>query len=138
MAAEWLGMAIVVLAWGGYPLIIRVTGVSGPIGALLLTVSALIPIGVAVLWQGVLEKPSTADMGRLVLGGVIMGIGTTAFNFVINSRKLEASVAIPILDTGMLLVTAIGAMWFYSEPVTLRKVVGIGLLVLGIGVLRPG
>lgn len=138
MTAEWLGVVIVVLAWGGYPLIIRATGVSGPIGALVLTLSALIPIGAALLWQGALERPSTADVVRLVLGGMLMGVGTTAFNFVINSRKLDASVSIPILDTGMLLVTALGAIWFYSEPVTLRKVVGIGMLVVGIGVLRPG
>jgi len=138
MVAEWTSMVVVVLAWGIYPLVIRSTGVSGPVGALVLTASALVPIGVALFIQGGLTRPSTADLWRLVWGGLIMGVGTTAFNFLINSRKVEASVSIPIVDTGMLLVTALGAVWFYSEPVTLRKVVGIALLVIGIGVLRPG
>lgn len=131
-------MVVVVLAWGTYPLLIRSTGVSGPVGALVLTVSALVPIGVALVVQGGFARPSAAELWRLVLGGLIMGAGTTAFNFLINSRKFDASVAIPIVDTGMLLVTALGAIWFYSEPVTLRKLVGIALLVTGIGVLRPG
>lgn len=131
-------MAVVVLAWGGYPLIIRATGVSGPLGALVLTLSALVPIGLATVWHGSWARPSTPDLLRLVVGGLIMGVGTTAFNFLVNSRKLEASVAIPVVDTGMLLVTALGAICFYSEPMTLRKVAGIGLLVFGIVVLKPG
>jgi drug/metabolite transporter (DMT)-like permease len=138
MIAEWVSMAVVVIAWGVYPLVIRSTGVSGPVGALILTVSALVPIGVALGVQGGFTRPSMPDLVRLVVSGVIMGAGTTAFNFLVNSRKLEASVAIPIVDMGMLLVTTFGAVWFYSEPVTLRKVVGIGLLIAGIGVLRPG
>lgn len=131
-------MAVVVLAWGSYPLIIRTTGVSGPLGALILTLSALVPIGLASAWHGSWVKPSTPDLLRLVVGGLIMGVGTTAFNFLVNSRKLDASVAIPVVDTGMLLITAFGAIVFYSEPMTLRKIAGIGLLVLGIFVLKPG
>lgn len=138
MVAEWISMAVVVLAWGCYPLIIRTTGVSGPLGALILTVSALVPIGIASLWHGSWTKPAAPDLLRLVVGGLIMGVGTTAFNFMVTSRKLEASVAIPVVDTGMLLVTALGAICFYSEPMTLRKVAGIGLLVVGIFVLKPG
>lgn len=138
MAAEWISMVVVVLAWGGYPLIIRTTGVAGPMGALVLTVCALVPIGIALWWQGGLTRPSPNDLLRLVVAGVLMGIGTTAFNYLVNSRRLEASVAIPLVDTGMLLVSAAGAIWLYGEPLTARKVVGIGLLVLGIGVLKPG
>lgn len=137
MIAEWISMAVVVFAWGIYPLVIRPTGVSGPLGALILTVSALLPIGVALGVQGGVSRPSTPDLVRLALGGVIMGVGTTAFNFLVNSRKVDASVAIPVVDTGMLLVTTLGAIWFYSEPISVRKVVGIALLVVGIGVLRP-
>lgn len=131
-------MAVVVLAWGGYPLILRATGVSGPIGALVLTVSALLPIGAALLWNGSVAKPSNTDLWRLVVSGIVMGVGTTAFNFVINSRRVDASVSVPVMDTGMLLVTAVGAVWLYAEPLTPRKVVGIGLLLVGIAVLRPG
>ncbi len=131
-------MAMVVLAWGGYPLILRASGVSGPIGALVLTLSALLPIGAALLWTGGVAKPSNPDLWRLVISGVVMGVGTTAFNFVINSRRVEASVSVPIMDVGMLLVTAVGAVWLYAEPLTLRKTIGIGLLLVGIAVLRPG
>jgi len=66
-----------------------------------------------------------------------MGIGTAAFNFVVNSRKIDASISIPIVDTAMLVVSVIGAVIFFAEPMTIRKLVGIGLLIAGIVVLKP-
>jgi multidrug transporter EmrE-like cation transporter len=68
---------------------------------------------------------------------MMMGIGTTAFNFVANSRQLEASISVPIIDTLMLLVTVAAAVVFFAEPITIKKMIGIALLVAGIVVLRP-
>jgi drug/metabolite transporter (DMT)-like permease len=130
-------MAIVALAWGGYPLIARSSGVGGPLGALILTLCALIPSATLVLWQGVMARPSSVELTKLIVAGLIMGIGTTAFNFVVNSRQLDASISIPIIDTAMLLVTVIGAVLIFAEPLTVRKVIGIGLLIAGIVVLKP-
>jgi multidrug transporter EmrE-like cation transporter len=67
----------------------------------------------------------------------MMGIGLLAFNAVANSRQIEASVSIPIMDTAMLLATVIAAVIFFAEPVTARKLIGTGLLVAGILVLKP-
>jgi drug/metabolite transporter (DMT)-like permease len=67
----------------------------------------------------------------------MMGIGLVAFVTVTNSRQMEASVSIPIIDTSMLVVTVVGAVLFFSEPVTLRKCLGLALLIVGILVLRP-
>jgi multidrug transporter EmrE-like cation transporter len=53
------------------------------------------------------------------------------------SREIEASISIPIMDTGMLLVSVIAAALFFAEPITLRKCAGLALLVAGIAVLRP-
>jgi multidrug transporter EmrE-like cation transporter len=66
----------------------------------------------------------------------MMGVGLIAFIRVANGA-LDASVSIPIVDVAMLLVTAIGAMVFFAEAVTVQKVAGIVLLVAGIGLLRP-
>ena len=137
MLGEWTGIVVVVLAWGGYPLIIRAAGVGGALGAMVLTLSALFPIALALWWQGNFVRPANADLLRVVAGGLFMGVGTTAFNFVVNSRKLDASTSVPIMDTGMLLVTTLGAVWFYGEPFSARKALGIALLVVGIGILRP-
>lgn len=137
MRTELICMAIVALAWGGYPLIARSSGVGGPLGALILTLCALIPSATLVLWQGVMARPSSVELTKLIVAGLIMGIGTTAFNFVVNSRQLDASISIPIIDTAMLLVTVIGAVLIFAEPLTVRKVIGIGLLIAGIVVLKP-
>jgi drug/metabolite transporter (DMT)-like permease len=137
MRTELICMAIVALSWGGYPLVARSSGVGGPIGALLLTMSALLPIGALVLWQGTITRPTSVEAAKLVIAGVLMGIGTAAFNYVANSRQLDASLSIPIIDTAMLLVTVVAAIVFFAEPVTAKKIVGIGLLVAGIVVLKP-
>ena len=137
MKPEYSCIAIVALAWGGYPLIARSSGIGGGLGALILTLSALLPIGAITLWQGVTTRPAAPEIIKLVIAGTIMGIGTTAFNFVANSRQLDASVSIPIVDTAMLLVSVIAAILFFAEPVTMRKLVGMGLLIAGIVVLRP-
>jgi drug/metabolite transporter (DMT)-like permease len=137
MRTELICMAIVAFAWGGYPLIARSSGIGGPLGALILTLSALVPSSVMVLWQGAAIRPSPVELNKLVIAGLIMGIGTTAFNFVVNSRQLDASISIPIIDTAMLLVSVVGAVLFFAEPMTARKVIGVVLLIAGIAVLKP-
>ena len=50
---------------------------------------------------------------------------------------MAASVSIPIMDTGMLIVSVLAAVLFFAEPITVKKSVGLALLVAGIAVLRP-
>jgi multidrug transporter EmrE-like cation transporter len=56
---------------------------------------------------------------------------------VVNSRQLDASTSIPIIDTAMLLVSVVGAVLFFAEPMTAKKVIGVVLLIAGIVVLKP-
>lgn len=137
MRYEYVLIAIVALMWGGYPLVARSSGVGGPMGALVLTIAGLIPITGAVMWQGGAMRPAMPELIRLTIAGVMMGIGLVAFNAVANSRQLEASISIPIIDTAMLIVTVIGAIVFFAEPITVKKTIGVALLVAGILVLKP-
>ncbi|MBC7982915.1 MAG: EamA family transporter [Candidatus Obscuribacterales bacterium] len=137
MRFEYLCIALVAIFWGGYPLVARASGVGGATGALILTLSALAPIGIVTLWQGNALRFAGHELAKLVVAGVMMGIGLIAFNAVANSKQLDASVSIPIVDTAMLLVTVVGAVLFFAEPVTVKKCIGIGLLITGILVLRP-
>ncbi|TMA29221.1 MAG: hypothetical protein E6J87_20040 [Deltaproteobacteria bacterium] len=137
MKPEYLGIAIVALFWGGYPLIARGVGIGGPLGALLLSVVSLATITAATLSTGVEAWPAPADVVRLALAGLMMGIGLLAFNAVAASRNVEASVSIPIMDTGMLIVSVAAAALFFAEPITARKALGLALLCAGIAVLRP-
>jgi drug/metabolite transporter (DMT)-like permease len=134
---EYWGIAAVALFWGGYPLIARGVGIGGPLGALLLSVVSLTTIAAATLWTGVEVWPAPADMARLAIAGLMMGLGLLAFNAVAASRNVEASVSIPIMDTAMLVVSVAAAALFFAEPITARKALGLALLVAGIVVLRP-
>ena len=136
MTADVACIAIVALFWGGYPLVARTSGYGGALGTLVLSLAGLVPIMVAALWGGLAVRPSTAQLVRLGVAGVMMGIGLIAFNRLANG-ELDASVSIPIVDTAMLLVSTVGALWFFEEPVTTQKLVGIALLMAGIVLLRP-
>lgn len=137
MRLEYLCIGVVALFWGSYPLVARSAGVSGHIGTLILSLSSLVPIVAAVLWQGASTRIAPLELAKMVIAGVMMGIGLVAFIVVAHSKRLDASVSIPIIDTAMLVVTVAGAVLFFSEPVTLRKLFGIALLVAGILTLRP-
>ncbi|HEY8154323.1 MAG TPA: EamA family transporter [Myxococcota bacterium] len=136
MTLEIVCIAIVAACWGGYPLVARWSGYGGPLGTLVLSLAGLLPIALAVLWQGGVARPSPAALAKLAVAGVLMGCGLLAFNRLANSR-LDASISIPIVDTAMLIVTTLGAIYFFQEAVTARKLVGLALLVAGIVALRP-
>jgi drug/metabolite transporter (DMT)-like permease len=137
MRTEYLCIATAAVMWGTYPLLLRSTGQGSAGGTLLLTLSGLVPILAAVIWQGGMGKPTTGELVRLLAAGIMMGAGLIAFNQLTNSRTLDASISIPIVDTAMLIVTVLGAVWFFAEPFTARKAIGIALLLGGIFVLRP-
>lgn len=129
-------IVIVAIFWGGYPLVARTSSYGGPLGAFVLSIAGLVPITIAMLWGGLAVRPSSVQLVRLGIAGLMMGIGLVAFNRLANG-ELDASVSIPIADTAMLLVSTVGAIWFFQEPVTVQKVIGIVLLLAGIVLLRP-
>jgi drug/metabolite transporter (DMT)-like permease len=137
MRFEYICIALVALFWGGYPLVTRSTGVTGPIVSLVMTLSAATAIAIATAWQGVPVRPSAGEVIKLLIAGAMMGIGLLAFNTVANSRHIHASVSIPIMDTLMLLATFIGAIVLFAEPVTPQKILGMALLIGGILLLKP-
>jgi drug/metabolite transporter (DMT)-like permease len=136
MSVDVACIVIVAILWGGYPLVARTSGQGDALGTLILSLAGLVPIAAAVLLGGLGRRPSGSEVVRLGIAGVMMGLGLLAFNRLANG-KLDASVSIPIADTAMLLVAAVAAMWFFAEPATARKLIGIGLLVAGIVLLRP-
>lgn len=137
MRLEYVCITLVALFWGSYPLVARSAGGSAQLGTLILSLSSLVPIVVVVLWQGSGSRLPPNDLIKMMIAGLMMGIGLVAFIVVANSRQLEASVSIPIMDTGMLIVTVVGAVLFFGEPLSIRKLVGLALLVAGILTLRP-
>jgi drug/metabolite transporter (DMT)-like permease len=137
MKPEYAWILIVALSWGGYPLIARGANLGGPLGALILSAVSLATIAAATWWTGGFAWPAPAAAIRLVIAGTMMGIGLLAFNAVAVSRQIEASISIPVMDTGMLIVSVLAAVLFFAEPITVKKAIGLALLIAGIAVLRP-
>ncbi len=137
MKPEYAWILIVSLFWGGYPLVSRGANLGGPLGALFLSTVSWTTILAATWWTGSFAWPAPAAAIRLVIAGAMMGIGLLAFNALAVSRQIEASIAIPVVDTGMLIVSVLAAALFFAEPITVKKCVGLALLVAGIVVLRP-
>jgi drug/metabolite transporter (DMT)-like permease len=135
MASEYLWITLVALTWGSYPLVMRASGYSGAPGSLVLAIASLLPLGLALLWQGG-PRPSGSAVLYLCLAGLLQGLGLAAF-LRVASGPLDASVSIPISDGAMLLVTAAGAIVLFGEPLTLQKAGGLALLVAGIALLHP-
>ena len=133
---EWICIALVAVFWGGYPLVARLSDMGGPFGSLLLALVSLVPIAAATLWMGDSISPTRAQLWPIAVAGIMQGIGLMAFVRVATG-KLEASVSIPISDVAMMLVTTLGAILFFQEAVTAQKLLGIGLLVAGIWLLKP-
>jgi drug/metabolite transporter (DMT)-like permease len=129
-------IAVVALAWGSWPLFARSSGLGGPLGSLLLMIFGIAPIALAVLLQRDFAPPPAAALGKLAIAGGLMGIGLIAFNLLANA-KMDASTSIPIVDAAMLVVTASGAIYFFGEPLSTQKVLGVVLLLAGIALLRP-
>jgi drug/metabolite transporter (DMT)-like permease len=137
MAVVWLYVVLVALCWGGWPLVSRSAGGTGTAGSLVILVAALVPVGLAAYWEGgALPAPHAA--GRLAVAGVLNGAGLVAFHLVTIRRDVEVSSLVPVIDTAMLLVTALGGILFFAEALTLQKGIGVALLVAGIYLLRPG
>lgn len=129
-------IAVVALAWGSWPLFARSSGLGGPLGSLLLMIFGIAPIALAVLLQRDFAPPSSAALGKLAIAGGLMGIGLIAFNLLANA-EMDASTSIPIVDSAMLIVTTVGAIYFFGESVSTQKLIGIVLLLSGIALLRP-
>jgi uncharacterized membrane protein len=137
MAMVWVQVALVALCWGGWPLVSRSAGGTGAAGSLVILVAALVPVGIAALWEGG-ALPGPTALGRLAVAGVLNGAGLVAFHLVTIRRDVEVSSLVPVIDTAMLLVTALGGVLLFAEAVTLQKGIGVALLVAGIYLLRPG
>lgn len=131
-----LCIILTALFFGGWPIVARTAGKTGTTGAFIMAAMALVPIGIVMMRQGVL-LPMSTSWPKLCIAGMMMGSGLIAYNFAVSNPKVEVSIVVPTISTLMIIVTTLGGMFFFGEPLTVRKVIGITLLIAGIAFLRP-
>ena len=131
MASIVLWIIAVIVFWGAWPLVARVAGESGFMGAFVVSVFSFATVGAGACFAGI-ARPDADTFAVLGVAGVLMGLGLVAFNAASTSPLVEVSTVVPIIDTGMLLVSVIGGIVFFGESVTPRKLFAVALLVSGI------
>jgi drug/metabolite transporter (DMT)-like permease len=143
------------LFFGSYPLIIRKSGLPQAWIVLMLGLSSLVIGSISLL----LAKSQTSKQSAIILVALTTlivlfivlkrtgmpahkaiiigllasawnGIGTFFYGQLLFLEKTQLSIGIPIMVSGMVLVTAIGGILLLGEPITLRKVTGICLAAL--------
>lgn len=137
MRNEYLWIAVVGLTWGGYPLVTRWAGYEGPRATFILMLTGLLPIVVMALQRSGTEQlwPSSTELVKLVVAGLLMGAGLLAFH-ALTTSTMDVSISIPLTDIAMLLVSVVGAVLFFGEAITVQKIGGVALLLAGMAVLR--
>jgi len=136
MREIYISMAGIALLWGGWPLVSRTAGETGNVGSLVLVTTAVVPVLFSVWCGGGIFTPSGSSVIKLGIAGLMMGTGLVMFSPVVESQLMEASTSIPIIDVLMISTTVIGGILFFNESVTVTKITGIALCVIGIFLLH--
>lgn len=127
-------MLLVMVMWGGWPLLTRDTA-SNAFDTLTMGVVAILPVLFFAAIQG--ELAFTGRHVRFSGAGIMMGVGLVAYIMVMSNPHTKLSFAVPTINVGMLIVTLVGANWFLGEKLTLREYVGIATMLTGICIASP-
>ena len=98
-----------------------VNNVTASIGQFSYTVDNLIPVG----WRLATQMP--------ILGGLCCYVISVAV-WILGLSRVDVSVAYPLLSLGYVLNAAL-AWWLFGEALTPMRIVGIGIIIVGVVVL---
>jgi transporter family protein len=111
--------------------------ISGGLGGLVVEATAALTIAlyVATLWFGGRweQKASAPGIWYSILTGICVGAGTILFFLLFQKGPLSA---VPMILAGGAAVMAIAGILFFKEPATATRLLGIGLAIGGLFLLR--
>lgn len=137
---HWLALLILTaILFGLYNFFIKVSAghVHEILGAVILQIVAMLLGGVALLFLKV--KGATLDfspkgIGFAVLAGLAVGLAEIT-SFYAFSKGIAASVAIPVIVGGTIVVGVMLGVFFLKESLTLLQYSAILLILIGIWIL---
>lgn len=136
MGSLYIAISVAGFCWGFWPLLMRSANVVGPGASFVISASALIPV--AITWAMRQEAaPNGVPLLKLVIAGLIMGIGMVAFNFAGTSRLAGIGTVTSIVQALTIVVVVIGGAGLFGEGLSVSKVIGTLLLLAGVFILRP-
>lgn len=119
-------IAVVVLSWGGYNILLKMVGgrLAWQLSMFLFVLSyAVVVAGYCLLTSKlsigeVFQKPAMWSLGA----GILCGVGAIAFFKVIP--RVPGSILLPLIGL-YTLVSAVGCLLIFREPLTVRIALGI-------------
>ena len=138
---EWFRYAIIAaLLYGLHQVFTKLAAdkIGAGLGALMVEGAATITIVVYLLalwgfghWT---QKLTAAGAGYSVATGICVGIGTVAF-FLLFQKGGPLSAVPGVLAGGMVIMAIVG-MTLFREPISVTRLLGVGLSVAGLILLR--
>jgi bacterial/archaeal transporter family protein len=130
-------VAITVLSWGSYNVLLKWAGnqIAWQASMLLFVVAYCLVVGAYCLFQGQLAYPDLVGKKSVVplVAGVLCAVG--AITFFKAVPMAPGSLLMPLVGL-YTLVSAIGCLFLFHEPISLRVVTGI--LCAGMAVVLLG
>lgn len=105
---------------------------SNAYGILLMLIAALTTCGAQFLWKVAISQLALVPF---MLGVVLYGIGASLM--IVSFKFGEASVLHPILSVGYIGSLVLGCL-FLNEVLTVSKISGVALILVGVGLLFVG
>lgn len=135
---QWVVYALLSMFFAGFTSVIAKVGLHGISGELGLTLRTIFVCCFVLLFALVSVKPAEIssitmhNLKWLALSGV-----TTAFSWVFYYKALKIGdvATIALIDKGSVVVAIFLAWFVLKEAITLRMLVGAGLIVLGLVVI---
>lgn len=79
---------------------------------------------------------STKGIWIAVIAGLLNGVGMLAYGKLVTWQGVDLSETLPMTTILITLICSIGAIYFYGEPVTIHKVIGIVLAIAAVWFLN--
>ncbi len=148
--AGLLLLAAVTLLYAGYNLFIKLSGGQVPAGVtttvmatitlqLAALTTSLVFLSILLLRGGHVFALSTSAYFWAVVAGICIGGAEIAYLYLFGGigteKPMDASVAIPVIVSGTIVISLIFSYFFLKEQISLSQLLGCGLVLGGIVLL---
>lgn len=138
---KWIAYAFVSMLFAGFTSVIAKLGLAGISADLALAIRTcfvfvfVLAFAAAVVPAKQLASLTTSNLLWLALSGV-----TTAVSWVFYYKaiKLGEVSTVALIDKGSVVVAVLLSMWVLQEALTVAKIVGASLIVIGLIVIARG
>ncbi len=124
------------LFFSGWPVVTRFAGLPPIWVSITVCAGTLCTILLSAAYNGTDTTPATTMLAVGFLGGLLNGVGMITYSILVSNKEWDLSKYGPISIGGLVIFSFIAAVLTFGEKVTLNKIAGIAVIVLGIYILN--